>query len=77
MIMNIWNRLVFERFSKATSVSERRLQFKIEMQSGSQTFDQFYENLAKITTRAFAATRYQKEVDNDTSDQFIGRLNAK
>jgi hypothetical protein len=66
-----------ERFGEATSASERRLQFKTEKQSDSQTFDQFYEHLVKIATRAFAATRDQKEVDNDILDQFIGGMNSK
>jgi hypothetical protein len=63
-----------ERFGEATSASERRLQFKTEKQSDSQTFDQFYEHLVKIATRAFAATRDQKEVGHFRSVHWRNEL---
>ena len=63
-------KLCKQRFEPATSVNERRLQFRNERQ-GEDTLDQFYERLLKAATKAYPDIIDESQMDANLCDQLI------
>ena len=63
-------KLCKQRFEPATSVNERRLQFRNERQ-GEDTLDQFYERLLKAATKAYPDITDESQIDANLCDQLI------
>ena len=48
-----YRKICKERFEPATSINERRLQFRSEKQTANETFDAYYEKLLTAAAKAF------------------------
>ena len=62
-----WIEAVKERFEPATSVQERRLQFKSTKQHEQDNLDTFYERLLLAASKAFPALNLN-ELDLQVSE---------
>ena len=65
-----WREAVKERFEPATSVQERRLQFRNTKQHEQEDLDTFYERLLLAASKAFPALNLN-ELDLQVSEQMV------
>ena len=69
-----YRKICKERFEPATSINERRLQFRNEKQTTNETFDAYYEKLLTAAAKAFPNSSDANDLDINICDQFIAGM---
>ena len=70
-----YRKICKERFGLVTSINKRRLQFRNEQQTATETVDAFYEKLLTAAATAFSNASDDNDLDINICDQFIAGMN--